>query len=183
MSPRDVVDAALANPYNGLLMDRLAAMDLRDCHLTAGCLFQPVWNQLSGQAPEWGIKDYDVFYWDEDLSWEAEDRVIRAVADATEDLPIRVEIRNQARVHLWYGDRFGGDYPPLTSVRAGIDRYLIACTCLGIAVSDGDLYAPNGLVDLALGVLRINPRHARPDLFQAKAENYRQRWPWLTIVA
>ena len=180
MTDFDFYASVLKNLINKELLARLG---LGECHLTAGCLFQTVWNELSGRAPDWGIKDYDVFYFDDrDLSWDAEDRVIRRVSEETSDLPIRVEIRNQARVHLWYRQRFGGAYPQLQSTRAGIDRYLISCTCVGIDVHTHDLYAPNGLGDLTSGVLRINPLNPKPDLFRQKAESYQERWPWLEVV-
>jgi len=183
MSEDEFVDVARTNPVNAALLERLPVLGLADCHLVAGCLFQAVWNRVSGQAPEWGVKDYDVFYFDDsDLSWDAEDRVIRRVGAATSDLPGTVEVRNQARVHLWYGDRFGEDYPPLRCARDGIDRYLISCTCVGIEVETGQLYAPNGLDELAAGKLHMNPLNAIPRLFRQKAESYRARWPWLSIV-
>jgi hypothetical protein len=173
---------ALANTFNAQLLERLASLELPECYLTAGCLFQTIWNERSGRAPNWGIKDYDIFYFDStDLSWEAEDGVIRRVAQATADLPIEIEIKNQARVHLWYGERFGGDYPQLRSARDGIDLYLVSCTCVGIEVQSGSLYAPYGLDDLAAGILSMNPFNPKPDLFLAKAESYQQRWPWLQI--
>lgn len=173
----------LQNPFNEKLLGRLALMGLNECLLTAGCLFQTVWNQISGHDPVWGIKDYDIFYFDDqDLSWDAEDRVIRRVTEATADLPIGIEIKNQARVHLWYRERFGGYYPQLTSARSGIDRYLISCTCVGIDVQSGELYAPNGLEDLFSGTLRMNPLNPRPELFRQKSESYQQRWPWLEII-
>ena len=109
--------------------------------------------------------------------------MIRRVREATADLPIKVDIKNQARVHLWYRERFGPGYPRLTSTRAGIELYLISCTCIGIDVASGATYAPDGFDDLAAGVLRMNPRNARPELFQAKARSYQERWPWLRIVA
>ncbi|MFW2853727.1 nucleotidyltransferase family protein [Sphingomonas sp. TX0543] len=92
----------LKNPFNEELLRRLQVMGLRDCYLTAGCLFQTVWNQLSGRDPSWGIKDYDVFYFDDrDLSWDAEDQAIRRIAEATADLPISVEIKkSSARASL-----------------------------------------------------------------------------------
>ena len=49
----------MTNTANGVLIGRLAGLGLRDCYLTAGCLYQTVWNRLSGRPPEWGIKDYD----------------------------------------------------------------------------------------------------------------------------
>ncbi|MCU4118896.1 hypothetical protein [Variovorax sp. N23] len=56
-------------------------------------------------------------------------------------------------------------------------------TCIGIDVADGALYAPDSLQDLADGVLLINPRHALPDLFRAKAASYQARWPWPKVIA
>lgn len=183
MTEAEFAQYVLKNSTNAELLVRLPALGLPDCFLTAGCVFQAVWNQASGRAADWGIKDYDIFYFDDrDLSWEAEDRVIRRIGAATADLPIRIEVRNQARVHLWYAERFGDGYPRLVSARDGIDRYLISCTCVGIHVDTGSIYAPNGLDELAQGILRMNPLNPRPDLFRQKADSYRSRWPWLSIV-
>ena len=179
----DFQTCVLTNPANSALLARLPALKLKECYLTAGCLFQAIWNKASGNSSDWGVKDYDVFYFDDnDLSWEAEDQVIHSVAHLVSDLGIRVEVRNQARVHLWYLERFGGHYPKLTSTRDGIDRFLISCTCVGIEVGTGDLYAPNGLDDLVRGILRMNSRNSRPNLFRQKAESYLARWPWLTVA-
>lgn len=183
MTHHEFQTLVLQNPFNEQLIGRLASIGLSECHLTAGCLFQTVWNQISQRDAALDIKDYDVFYFDgQDLSWDAEDRIIRRLAEETADLPIKVEIKNQARVHLWYRERFGGHYPQLKSARAGIDLYLISCTCVGIDVQTGELYAPNGLDDLVSGTLRINPRNPRPELFRLKAKSYQQRWPWLQII-
>ena len=183
MTEAEFLNSVYENPSNIALQLRLSSLGLQECYLTAGCLFQTVWNRLSGQPPQWGIKDYDVFYFDEsDTSWEAEDRVITRVAALTADMPVNVEVRNQARVHLWYADRFGGHYPNVASTRQGIDLYLVACTCVGIEVQSGQVYAPNGLHELAQGVLRMHPLTPNPSRYWEKAESYRSRWPWLTIL-
>jgi hypothetical protein len=183
ISAEAVIAQAMENPVNAALMQRLPRLGLPQCFLTAGCLFQAVWNRRSGQPPATSVKDYDVFYFDDrDLSWEAEDAVIREAAALFADLGAPVEVKNQARVHLWYRKRFGGAYPQLRSATDGIDRYLVRCTCLGIEVETGRLYAPHGLDDMAAGVLRPNPLNPSPELFRAKAEVYRARWPWLTIA-
>lgn len=180
---RKFLDDAFANEINRTLISRLKSLNLNDCFLTAGCLFQTVWNGISGNEPAWGIKDYDVFYFDDsDLSWEAEDAVIRRISSLGEDLGVCIEVRNQARVHLWYQRRFGADCPQLTSARDGIDRYLISCTCVGLEVGTGALYAPYGLKDLYAGILRMNPLNPQPNLFLAKSESYCNRWPWLTTA-
>ncbi|MDP3417731.1 nucleotidyltransferase family protein [Falsiroseomonas sp.] len=178
-----LVAQARANPVNAALLELLPALGLNQGFLTAGCLFQEVWNHRAGHKPGWGIRDYDVFYFDDsDLSFEAEDAVIRRVRQATAHLAVEVEVRNQARVHLWYPQRFGPGYPQLRSAQDGIDRYLVACTCIGIELATGALYAPNGLAELEAGTLRRNPLNDRPALFRRKAEAYQARWPYLTIM-
>ena len=146
------------NPVNAALLDRLPGLGLSDCWLVAGCLFQTVWNLKCGQPPSASIRDYDVFYFNgTDLSYEAEDREIGRLARAFADLDACIELKNQARVHLWYERRFGHAYPPLQSATDGIGRFLVACTCAGIrctASEAQDVYAPFGLEDLYAGILR-----------------------------
>lgn len=97
------VDIVIANETIRALTDRLAEMGLPDCYVAAGCLCQTVWNHICGFPSTHGVVDYDVFYCDlSDLSWEGEDRVIRRCAAAFADLNAEVQVRNQARVHLWY---------------------------------------------------------------------------------
>jgi uncharacterized protein len=182
MTESDFFEGVLENQTNVQLLKRLQSIGLPDCYLTAGCLFQSFWNVRSGKDSQWGIKDYDVFYFDNDTTWSAENDVIKTVSEMISDLGVNVEVRNQARVHLWYPNRFGRSYPQLKSACDGIDRYLISCTCIGINAATGDLYAPNGFQDLEGGFLRMNPRNPQPDHFREKAQSYRSRWPWLTVV-
>lgn len=53
---------------------------------------------------------------------------------------------------------------------------------VAIDVASGELYAPFGLDELERGVLRCNPLTPQPELFVRKAESYRARWPWLTLI-
>lgn len=103
--------------------------------------------------------------------------MIRASTLLFADLGVNVELRNQARVHLWFNQRFGGNYPPLRSSREGVDRFLIAGTALGLEAATGEVYAPFGLDDLQYGILRINPHFPQPELFARKVDSYRARWP------
>src|SRR3954463_14046009 len=81
---------------------------LPDWLVFSGAVYQPVLNHLTGRPLDYGIKDYDLGYFDgSDLSYEAEDAVIRRVKAAFDE-PLRsmVEVRNQARVHLWFEAKF-----------------------------------------------------------------------------
>lgn len=182
VSEETFLQLIMENPINASILDRLPQLGLRQCYLTAGCLFQTVWNLRSGHPPQAMIKDYDVFYFDDgDLSWEAEDAVIRHGSVLFQDLGVSIDLKNQARVHLWYEERFGVPCPRLTSATDGIDRYLISCTCIGINAATGELYAPNGLQETWDGHLRINPKNHQTGRFMTKAKDYQARWPWLTV--
>jgi uncharacterized protein len=173
------------NPINAALIDRLPTLGLDDCWLVAGCLFQTVWNRRAGRPPTENIRDYDVFYFDgADLSYEAEDFEIRRLASAFADLDATIELKNQARVHLWYRQRFGHDYPQLAACTDGIDRFLITCTCVGIRCAPGEpraVHASYGLDQLYAGILCPNPLNMAAGRFAEKAASYQARWPWLRI--
>ena len=167
------------NPVNAAILDRLPALGAPQAHLVAGCLFGAVWNAQAGRPPGENVNDYDLFYYDSDPSYGAEDAVIRRAAQLFANLGVKVEVRNQARVHLWFEQKFGQTRPPIESVLQGIEQFLVRCTCLGIN-EHGGLYAPCGLEELEAGILRPNPLNAdNGRLYAEKAESYRRRWPWL----
>lgn len=173
------------NPVNATLLDQLPALGLADCWLVAGCLFETVWNFQTGRPPTENIDDYDVFYFDDtDLSYDAEDRVIRQVAAAFADIDARIEVKNQARVHLWYRQRFRHDYLQLSSSTDGIDRFLVECTCVAIRCGPDrvpDAYATYGLREMRAGILRPNALNRNDRLFAQKTAGYQRRWPWLRV--
>jgi hypothetical protein len=133
------------------VLERAPALGVGDdWWLTAGVLFQAVWNELTGRPPGTGVWDADLFYFDADTSWDAEDVVIRRGAELFGDLAVPVEVRNEARVHLWYADRFGTPPAPFRDCADAIDAIAGVCCCFGVTV-DCDrprVYAPYGYADL-----------------------------------
>jgi hypothetical protein len=104
----------MTNPVVATIVERMSRLDLPGCYLAAGAVFQTVWNCMSKRDPCSGINDYDIIYFDStDLSYGAEDTAIRQAAELLNDLETRIEVRNEARVHLWYEDKFGVTCPPL----------------------------------------------------------------------
>jgi hypothetical protein len=161
------------------------ALDLPDGLLCSGAVYQTVWNHLTGRPPDYGIRDYDLGYFDDrDLSWEAEDAVIRAVAAAcAPTLAAMVEVRNQARVHLWFEDHFGEPYTPLACAAEALERFASPAFAVGARLKPtGDLtiLAPFGLDDLFAMRLRPNPRWPSPGLARTIA-NVRSRWPEIVV--
>ncbi|MGV9374507.1 nucleotidyltransferase family protein [Nonomuraea sp. NPDC003707] len=133
-----------ANPTLTTVLDGARALDLPGWWVAAGAVVQTIWNHVTGRDPEHGIKDYDLVYYDpSDLSWEAEDRAIRAGAELFGDVP--VEIRNEARVHLWYEERFGVPCPPYESAEDAIDSFPSTTSSLGVRLTPSgrwQVYAP-----------------------------------------
>ncbi|MEU1410798.1 nucleotidyltransferase family protein [Streptomyces sp. NPDC049097] len=168
------------------VLERSASLALPGWYVTAGCLFQTVWNVVTDRPPTNGIKDYDVFYFDSsDLSWEAEDAVITAGAEAFAGLPAEVEIRNEARVHLWYEQKFGVACAPYASTEAAIDRFAATTCCLGVRLEPGGrwrVYAPHGLSDVFNLVVRPNPVLAPREVYESKSARWRRHWPELTVL-
>ena len=111
MNQTEFLATALRNPVNAAISDELLRLALPDAWIVSGCLVQTVWNVLTNRPLDYGINDYDVFYFDPDTSWQAEDAVIRQLQNAFATLGVTVEARNQARVHLWYPDKHGLPYP------------------------------------------------------------------------
>lgn len=164
-------------------------LDLPDAMVFSGAIYQPVWNHLTGRAPDYGIKDYDVAYHDaSDTSYEAEDVVIQRVAAAFEP-PLRalVEVRNQARVHLWFEKKFGADepYPPLEDSAAALKRFVATAFCVGVRMEADDalsVFAPFGLDDLFALHLRPNPLRVKgAGGWERTTASAKARWPEITV--
>jgi hypothetical protein len=181
----EFVDLAFRNPVVAEVLARAEGLDLPGWYLTSGCLFQTVWNLLDGHEPTRGILDYDLFYFDDrDLSWDAEDEVITRATEAFRGCGGEVEVRNEARVHLWYEDKFGVPCPPHTSTESAIDCFAATACCVGLRTVDGEVvvYAPFGFDDLFGFVLRPNRRLAPRSVYEAKAARWKELWPRLTVL-
>jgi len=186
MDQAEFIAAALRNPVNYEILERMPSLGLDDVWLVSGALFQSAWNALSGRASDYGVKDYDVFYYDRDTSWEAEDIAIKRAAAVFADLAASIEVRNQARVHLWYPTKFGIPYSALSKSTDGIDRFLMTCAQVGLSRESTGyvVYAPCGFGDIEQMTIRPNlVDNFRAEAYYAKALRWRTLWPELTTLA
>ena len=177
---------ALRNPVNDAIAGELLALALPDAWIVSGCLVQTAWNVLTKRPVDYGISDYDVFYFDPDTSWQAEDATILKLQGLSAKLDVGIEVRNQARVHLWYPQKHGLPYPALHSSTQGIDRFLTKNTQIGIRRTRGghDIYAPHGFEDIVNMIVRPNPGpNFSAANYEAKARRWKTLWPELTVLA
>ena len=172
-----------------LLMDVLEGLradGLPDQLLVAGAIYNLVWNRLSGRPDLTGINDIDVFYFDDrDLSYEAEDVVIQRLARRFTHLPLPVQVRNQARVHLWFPQKFGVPFEPLTSSEEMLGRYASKTHSVAARLEkDGriTILAPFGLDDIFS--FRITPNKVlfNKPAHDAKGARAKSVWPELTVL-
>ncbi|WP_293479650.1 nucleotidyltransferase family protein [Phenylobacterium sp.] len=162
-------------------------IDLPDWLVFSGAVYQRVLNHLGGRPLDYGIKDYDVGYFDaSDIGYDAEDAVIRRVAAAFEP-PLRdlVEVRNQARVHVWFEGKFGEPYAPLSGTAEALTRFESPMFAVGVRLEADDrltIVAPFGLEDLFARRLRPNP--LRPSInFARTVARATARWPEIEVAA
>ena len=180
-----LISVLRATPSLLRVLDIARALHLPDPLVFSGAVYQPVLNHLTGRASDYGIKDYDLAYFDAaNLSYEAEDAIIRRVAAAFDE-PLRymVQVRNQARVHIWFERKFGEPYTPLSSTAEALERFAAPLFAIGVRLEpDGRLHveAPFGLSDLFSLRLRPNPRRKIAGFARIVADVVR-RWPELIV--
>lgn len=168
------------------ILRRFDGIGLPDCWLVAGCLAQSVWNLAGGHPAGFGIKDADLVYFDAaDLSAQSEAAHEERLRAAFGDLPVTLDVKNEARVHLWYERVFGYSISPYRSTADAIASFPTTATALGVRRKDGifECCAPFGLDDLFALRVRPNKRQITPAIYAGKLERWRPLWPHVTFLA
>ena len=163
---------------------KAADSGMRNYYITAGCIAQTVWNYQTKRDLTYGISDIDFIYYDgSDLSYEAENAVIEHINGVIR-ADIKTDIKNQARVHLWYGRHFGYDIEPYISVEDAINTYPTTATAVGVRLENAMLkvYAPFGLNDLFGMTVRANKTKITPEIYYNKTEKWKSKWSELTVI-
>jgi hypothetical protein len=180
------LDAALQlNAVAQAMLTVGAELALPCWYFGAGGIAQTVWNLRHGFDPASGIKDYDLVYFDpDDLSVEAERRNELEVARRLSEFGVVVDVKNEARVHLWYRQRFGRRIDPYRSVEEAIATWPTTASSVGVRHDhEGFIVcAPFGLADLLGMVARPNKTIINRDLYDEKVSRWAARWPRLRVI-
>jgi uncharacterized protein len=175
----------LASPLLASIVSQWDAIGLPDCWLVAGALAQTVWNDIFGFEPGHGMKDVDLVYFDgSELSEAAEADHQARIRRMFSGCGITIDVKNEARVHLWYSRRFGSEISPYTSTRHAIATFPTTATAIGVRPTGSALLvsAPFGLGDLFDTIVRPNKVQITPAIYAAKVARWRAFWPRLRIV-
>lgn len=172
-------------PHVMSILRTIRDLGLPDAWMVSGGLYQTAWNVFTGRPLLHGIKDFDIIYFDgTDLSYEAEDAVIKRVNTALPELAALIETKNQARVHLWYEQRFGRSYRPLDCAIDSLTTYAARTHAVAARLGENGrlvLQAPFGLANLF--AMRIVPNYVQPNeqTYAEKADRMKALWPELTV--
>lgn len=159
---------------------------LEDYYIGAGSLVQTVWNQLSGFPLSYGIGDIDIVYFDKNnMSYSEEDLVIQKANSLFNDIPIIIDVKNQAMVHLWYEKHFGYEITPYTSVESAINTWPTTASSIGARIErngEWKVYAPFGLNDLFGKIVRPNKAQITKEIYEKKVAKWSKNWTDLIII-
>jgi len=168
------------------VFDRVKLLGLKSYYIGAGCIAQTAWNHLTGRSLNYGIADIDIVYYeDQDLSSEAEEIIVNSGTRLFADIPIALDIKNQARVHLWYEKKFGIPLQPYRSLEEAIQSWPTTATSLGVRQEfNGEwvIYAPYGLTDLLSMKLRANKKLITEEIYRNKVNKWLVNWPELQVI-
>ncbi|WP_353094627.1 nucleotidyltransferase family protein [Tissierella praeacuta] len=179
----------MSNEIINIAIERARLLDIDDYYddyyIGAGCITQTVWNYLSDNPLEYGIKDIDFVYFDDNLDFESENRIILKVKELCSDLKIEVDVKNQARVHLWYKNHFGYNIEPYKSLESALNTWPTTATSIGVRRGKDNklkVYAPFGLNDLFGKIVRANKSQINKQIYEDKVSSWLKKWPDLKII-
>ena len=125
-----------------------------------------------------------VYFDEQDLSTESEKRTEQIVRRHFADIPLKFDVKNQARVHIWYKDKFGYEIKPYDSIESAIKTWPTTATSVAItsSASGRKLFAPFGLADLMSLTARPNKAQITESIYLAKVERWKKCWPSLKVI-
>jgi hypothetical protein len=181
-----LAELVAAEPWMVGALDAAAASGLPCAWIGAGVIRDLVWGQYHGRFDPASVKDVDVAYFDaDDLTMERDLAAQEALSRIAPGLPW--EATNQAAVHVWYHQYFGGPaVESFASVHDAVATWPETATCVAVRRSpDGiEVCAPHGVADLLDGVWRVNPIRVTPAISRARLtrQRVRARWPRVRVV-
>jgi hypothetical protein len=166
------------------VIDAIPELGLPDCYVGGSCISQTVWNLAHHKEPHADIKDIDLVYFDDDLSEEKEQHEQARISTIFQNNFIDIDLKNEARVHLWYRDVFGYDIQPYRSSEEAILTFPVIASVLGVRRESDTykIYAPHGLNDTFSLIIRANKKQITKEIYEAKLSRWQQAWPKLEII-
>ncbi|GAU76225.1 nucleotidyltransferase family protein [Fusibacter sp. 3D3] len=181
-----LIEIVKANKSLQRVFGALDEMGITEYYIGAGAIVQSVWNLLTDRPEDYGISDVDIVFFD-DKNLDAQYEAVLSVQlnEKLDDFPLWLDIKNQARVHLWYKEKFGIELEAYASLESAIDTWPTTSTALGIrrqSESVWQLYAPFGVQDVFDLKIRANNRLITEAIYLNKVNKWQNKWAELQVV-
>lgn len=166
------------------ILQKAQTLEIPDYYIGAGCICQTVWNHQNKLDLMYGISDVDFVYFDADTSYESENNIIQLVQHKFAHIPVEIDVKNQARVHLWYKEHYGYEIQPYKSLEAAINTWPTTAASIGVKLVDNQflVYAPYGLNDMFGQIIRANKTQITKETYIQKCNKWSKKWNTLNII-
>ena len=141
---------------------------------------------MHGYSPLHGINDIDLIYFDpDDLSEDTENKQSIRINNCYEGLGIKFDVKNEARVHLWYEGRFGYPINAYTAAESAIETFPTTAGAIAVRPNGQGLesFAPFGFDDLMNLVIRPNKRQITKEIYLDKVARWEPNWPRVKFLS
>jgi hypothetical protein len=146
-----------------------------------GGIYHTVWNYYSKRPIESDLKDYDIFYFNENHN-EVEHSIFEHTLNEGRDNEM-IDLTNVATVHIWLKEVLNKIVSPYNSIEEDIDSFGNTIASIGVRLRGKELqvYAPYGLRDIfSLEVHHVGGIFTQ-DEYLKKAKSWQKRWPEILI--
>ena len=86
------------------MLDYISELNLPNFYIAAGSIFQTIWNYYDGKNLNFGIKDIDVIYYNNDvLSVEKDIEYYNFISKYTKskNIDYEIDVSNETTMHRW----------------------------------------------------------------------------------
>ncbi|MBR6949772.1 MAG: nucleotidyltransferase family protein [Bacilli bacterium] len=97
---------------------------------------------------------------------------------------ILYDIKNQARVHIWYNKKYNSNRKKYISCEDAISSWGATITCVGVRLDNNKMiiYCPYGLNDIFTMTVRPIKKYFTKEQYDARASRWKAKWNELNII-
>lgn len=156
--------------------------------ICGGTLFKAILNNRENLDKVYGISDIDIIYFDQNTSYEAEDRIIKSVlSNINSDIQNIFDIKNQARVHIWKSEKYGKEVKPYRSAEeplhlasTHLQMAALKIVCQSTLI---EIYSPFWYYDIMHYYIRYNDKSEHGiEGFYEKSNDWKNKYSRFSII-
>lgn len=170
------------------ILDFVYKLKLPNFYIAAGSIFQTIWNYYDKKPLNYGIKDIDIIYYNnDDLTIDTDLKYYNMIKDYCnkKGYNYEIDVSNEARMHIWKKEKFNIDVKQYINSEDAINKWIATVHAIGITKDNNKLkiYAPYGLSDIYSRTIRpIKHEYSSKDIYDKKAKSWSERFDNLNII-